>query len=281
MLDQSLYDTRRDVVSLCRSNDYSDRRKLLLFRDKKPEILHKRIHTLISNLANSGLNSRQVSDEELQVTNFENDSGNLDLIILAALNPEIAGELKKITPQEGKNRFDEYQNSIKEKAREDVHSYFTTRRTVLNSIGKRFFNFSYKDMRRLKKKYDSDFKTIYESYIERASKQEIKEYVERKFGYNLHRTCDEIRMTYQFDESCQGTVPESIIAFLESTDYESAIRLAVSLGGDADTMGAITGGIAEAFYGGVPEHIRNEVVKRLPAEFIDIMQQFYERFIER
>lgn len=113
------------------------------------------------------------------------------------------------------------------------------------------------------------------------SKQEIKEYVERVFGYNLNRTCDEIRMTYQFDESCQGTVPESIIAFLESTDYESAIRLAVSLGGDADTMGAITGGIAEAFYGGVPEHIKNEVVKRLPAEFIDIMQQFYERFIER
>ena len=113
------------------------------------------------------------------------------------------------------------------------------------------------------------------------SKQEIKEYVERVFGYNLNRTCDEIRMTYQFDESCQGTVPESIIAFLESTDYESAIRLAVSLGGDADTMGAITGGIAEAFYGEVPEHIRKEVVKRLPTEFIEIMQRFYQKFVER
>ena len=113
------------------------------------------------------------------------------------------------------------------------------------------------------------------------SKQEIKEYVERVFGYNLNRTCDEIRMTYQFDESCQGTVPESIIAFLESTDYESAIRLTVSLGGDADTMGAITGGIAEAFYGEVPEHIRKEVLKRLPNEFIEVMQQFYEKFVER
>lgn len=113
------------------------------------------------------------------------------------------------------------------------------------------------------------------------SKQEIKEYVERVFGYNLNRTCDEIRMTYQFDESCQGTVPESIIAFLESTDYESAIRLTVSLGGDADTMGAITGGIAEAFYGGVPEHIRKEVLKRLPNEFIEVMQRFYQTFVEK
>ena len=113
------------------------------------------------------------------------------------------------------------------------------------------------------------------------SKQEIKEYVERVFGYNLNRTCDEIRMTYQFDESCQGTVPESIIAFLESTDYENAIRLTVSLGGDADTMGAITGGIAEAFYGGVPEHIRKEVLKRLPNEFIEVMQRFYQTFVEK
>ena len=66
-----------------------------------------------------------------------------------------------------------------------------------------------------------------------------------------------------------------------STDYESAIRLTVSLGGDADTMGAITGGIAEAFYGEVPEHIRKEVLKRLPNEFIEVMQQFYEKFVER
>ncbi len=112
------------------------------------------------------------------------------------------------------------------------------------------------------------------------SKQEIKEYVEKKFGYDLSRTCDEIRPTYQFNESCQETVPESIIAFLESTDYESAIRLAVSMGGDADTMGAITGGIAEAFYGGVPEHIKDEVVQRLPNEFIEVMHKFYQKFVE-
>ena len=113
------------------------------------------------------------------------------------------------------------------------------------------------------------------------SKQEIKEYIESTFGYNLSRTCDEIRPTYKFDGSCQGTVPESIIAFLESTDFENAIRLAVSLGGDADTMGAITGGIAEAFYGGVPEHIRKEVLKRLPNEFIEVMQKFYQKFVEK
>ena len=113
------------------------------------------------------------------------------------------------------------------------------------------------------------------------SKQIIKEYIEQTFGYNLSRTCDEIRPTYLFDESCQGTIPESIIAFLESTDFESAIRLAVSLGGDADTMGAITGGIAEAYYGDVPEHIKKEVLKRLPNEFIDVMQKFYRKFVEK
>ncbi len=111
------------------------------------------------------------------------------------------------------------------------------------------------------------------------SKQEIKEYVEDTFGYNLNRTCDEIRPTYGFDETSQGTVPESIIAFLESTDYESAVRLAVSLGGDADTMGAITGGIAEAYYKEIPQYIKEEVIKRLPTEFVDIMVRFTEKFV--
>ena len=94
------------------------------------------------------------------------------------------------------------------------------------------------------------------------------------FSYNLGRTCNEIRLTYSYDMSCQGTVPESIIAFLESTDYESAIRLTISLRGDADTMGAITGGIAEAYYGGVPTAIREEVLKRLPDEFVTVMRKF-------
>lgn len=111
------------------------------------------------------------------------------------------------------------------------------------------------------------------------SKAEIKEYIQTAFGYHLNRTCDEIRPRYRFDATCQGSVPESIIAFLESTDYESAVRLAVSLGGDTDTMGAIAGSIAEAYYNGVPEHIRKEVIKRLPPPFTEVMQRFYERFV--
>ena len=113
------------------------------------------------------------------------------------------------------------------------------------------------------------------------TKQQIKEYVDALFGYDLNRTCDEIRSSYGFDVTCQGSVPESIIAFLESSDYESAVRLAVALGGDSDTMGAITGGIAEAYYGGVPENIKIEVLKRLPNEFIEVMQKFYQRFVDK
>ena len=82
-----------------------------------------------------------------------------------------------------------------------------------------------------------------------SSKEEIKEYIEKEFHYNLDRTLDEIRPGYHMDETCQRTVPEAIIAFLESKDFEDAIRNAVSLGGDTDTLGAITGSIAEAFYG--------------------------------
>lgn len=113
------------------------------------------------------------------------------------------------------------------------------------------------------------------------TKQQIKEYVDALFGYDLNRACDEIRSSYGFDVTCQGSVPESIIAFLESSDYESAVRLAVSLGGDSDTMGAITGGIAEAYYGGVPENIKIEVLKRLPNEFIEVMQKFYQKFVDK
>ena len=113
------------------------------------------------------------------------------------------------------------------------------------------------------------------------SKPEIKRYVETTFGYDLNRTCEDIRKTYQFDETCQGSVPESIIAFLESTDYESAIRLTISLGDDADTMGAITGGIAEAYYKEIPSYIKEEVMKRLPDEFITVMKQFHKRYVSR
>lgn len=104
------------------------------------------------------------------------------------------------------------------------------------------------------------------------SKQDIKLYIETTFSYDLGRTCDEIRPFYRFNESCQGTVPEAIIAFLDSSDFENAIRLAVSLGGDSDTLACITGGIAEAFYG-IPEDIKLEVKKRIPEKFNEIISQ--------
>ena len=97
------------------------------------------------------------------------------------------------------------------------------------------------------------------------SKPEIKQYVEQTFGYDLNRTCDEIRPTYHHVETCQETVPEAIIAFLESVSFEDALRNAVSLGGDSDTLACITGGIAEAFYG-MPQELRDETLKRLPED---------------
>ena len=102
------------------------------------------------------------------------------------------------------------------------------------------------------------------------SKAEIKAYVECEFGYDLSRTCDEIRPNYHHVENCQETVPQAITAFLESTDFEDALRTAVSLGGDSDTLAAITGSIAEAFYG-VPEELRQECRKRLTPELAEIL----------
>ncbi|MCQ2974280.1 MAG: ADP-ribosylglycohydrolase family protein [Bacteroidales bacterium] len=106
------------------------------------------------------------------------------------------------------------------------------------------------------------------------SKQEIKEYISSTFGYDLNRTCDQIRPTYQFNETCQETVPEAIIAFIESTDFENAIRLAVSLGGDCDTLTCITGAIAEAYYHGVPKNIETKMISMLPKEFVEILGNF-------
>lgn len=105
------------------------------------------------------------------------------------------------------------------------------------------------------------------------SKQDIKQYIETTFSYDLGRTCDEIRPFYRFNESCQGTVPEAIIAFLDSSDFENAIRLAVSLGGDSDTLACITGGIAEAFYG-IPEDIEKQVYDKLPGTFQKVIKEF-------
>ena len=98
-----------------------------------------------------------------------------------------------------------------------------------------------------------------------SSKADIRTYVEREFGYDLSRSCDEIRPDYHHVESCQETVPQAITAFLESSDFEDALRTAVSLGGDSDTLAAITGSIAEAFYG-VPENLKTECRRRLTPE---------------
>ena len=108
------------------------------------------------------------------------------------------------------------------------------------------------------------------------SKQEIKGYISAKYGYDLDRTCDQIRPSYDFDVTCQGSLPEAIIAFLESTDYESTIRLAVSLGGDSDTQACIAGGIAEAFYKDIPAEIVSRAIRLVPSYFIATLKRFYD-----
>jgi ADP-ribosylglycohydrolase len=104
----------------------------------------------------------------------------------------------------------------------------------------------------------------------------IRKEIASRFGYDLDRTLDQIRPSYGFDISCQGTVPEAIIAFLDSQCYEDAVRNAVSLGGDSDTLACITGGIAEAYYGPVEEAIVMNVKKIFPAELWNITEEFLE-----
>jgi ADP-ribosylglycohydrolase len=111
------------------------------------------------------------------------------------------------------------------------------------------------------------------------SKTDIKIYIEQTFGYDLNRTLDAIRPSYEFNESCQETVPEAIIAFLASTDFEDAIRNAVSLGGDSDTLTCITGGIAQAFYGGVPDAIARATLTRLPEDLRTVTETFTQRHV--
>lgn len=105
------------------------------------------------------------------------------------------------------------------------------------------------------------------------SKEEIRNYISTKYGYNLNRTCNEIRPVYDWDSSCQGTVPEAMVAFFDSTDFESAIRLAVSLGGDSDTLACITGGIAEAFYKAIPDDIAVKIWGLIPEDFKEILRK--------
>jgi ADP-ribosylglycohydrolase len=111
------------------------------------------------------------------------------------------------------------------------------------------------------------------------SKESIRRIISHRFGYDLSQTIDEIRSTYFFDVSCQGSVPQAITAFLESDDVESAIRLAVSLGGDSDTLGCIAGAIAHAYYKNISPQIEHEVRSRLPQDFLRILDDFNDRYV--
>ena len=109
------------------------------------------------------------------------------------------------------------------------------------------------------------------------NKASIKQEITHRFSYNLDRTLDQIRPDCSFDISCQGSVPEAIIAFLEAKDFEDAIRKAISLGGDSDTIACIAGGIAQAYYRDIPLEIISNVRKRLPEEFLFIIDEFYTK----
>jgi ADP-ribosylglycohydrolase len=108
-----------------------------------------------------------------------------------------------------------------------------------------------------------------------SGKKEIKEYVEKNFGYDLSESIDSIRKWYRFDVSCQGSVPQAIISFLDSDSYEDTVRNAISIGGDSDTIACIAGGIAEAYYKEIPESIARRAMERLPEEMRDILVKFY------
>lgn len=107
---------------------------------------------------------------------------------------------------------------------------------------------------------------------------DIKTYIETAFAYDLSRSLAEIRPDYRFDVSCQGSVPQAIMAFLEAMDFEDALRNAISLGGDSDTIACIAGSIAEAFYG-VPEAIVLETKNRLPSQLLNIVETFTSQYI--
>jgi ADP-ribosylglycohydrolase len=110
------------------------------------------------------------------------------------------------------------------------------------------------------------------------SKAAIKAEISSRFDYHLNRRLDDIRPNYTFDVSCQGSVPESIIAFLEAENFEDTIRKGISLGGDSDTIACIAGGIAQAFYQDIPQGIISNIRKRLPRSFLDIIDEFCDKY---
>ena len=109
-----------------------------------------------------------------------------------------------------------------------------------------------------------------------VSKQEIKQYIETTFGYNLNVATQDIWPVYYFEVSCQGSVPESIISFLESHNYEHAVKIAISLGGDSDTMACIAGAIAEAFYKKIPQDLIDYARQKLTKEMLDVIDHFLD-----
>ena len=111
-----------------------------------------------------------------------------------------------------------------------------------------------------------------------ADKETIRAEIAGRFGYDMNRTVDEIRPGYSFDVSCQGSVPESIIAFLDSQDWLDAVKNAISLGGDADTMACITGGIAQAFYKKIPAGILTEIREKLTRDLLKVVDQFNTKY---
>lgn len=112
--------------------------------------------------------------------------------------------------------------------------------------------------------------------ITKLSLQEIRDYIDQNY-YPMDFTLDEIRPTYQFNETCQETVPQALMAFFESTGFEDAIRNAISIGGDSDTVAAITGSVAEAYYD-IPAHLRKAALPYLPQELLQILEEFEDCF---
>ena len=110
-----------------------------------------------------------------------------------------------------------------------------------------------------------------------ASKEDIRNGIENEFQYNLDFTCDSIRPTYTWGGTCQDSVPQAIVAFLDGVNFEDCIRNAISIGGDSDTIGCITGSIAEAFYG-IPETIYSQGLNYLPDNFRILVQVFENKF---
>ena len=105
------------------------------------------------------------------------------------------------------------------------------------------------------------------------SKEEIRSYIEKTYGYDLHKSWEYWHRRYHWYSSCQGTVPQAMICFLDSVDYEDAIRKAVSLGGDSDTLACITGGMAEAFYKDIPDYMVNNTVRLFPDIFKEVLSE--------